>query len=38
MSMAVAGLASRDGVTIDDARHIASSFPGFISLLETARA
>ena len=37
MSMAVAGLASRDGVTIDDARHIASSFPGFVSLLETAR-
>ncbi len=34
MSMAVAGLASRDGVQIDDASPIATSFPGFESLLE----
>jgi 3-phosphoshikimate 1-carboxyvinyltransferase len=33
MSMAVAGLASRDGVEIDDTRPIATSFPGFQSLL-----
>ncbi|MBB3035186.1 3-phosphoshikimate 1-carboxyvinyltransferase [Alteriqipengyuania lutimaris] len=36
MSMAVAGLASRDGVEIDDASPIATSFPGFESLLEQA--
>ena len=34
MSMAVAGLASRDGVEIDDARPIATSFPGFEALLD----
>ena len=33
MSMAVAGLASRDGVEIDDTRPIATSFPGFEALL-----
>jgi 3-phosphoshikimate 1-carboxyvinyltransferase len=38
MSMAVAGLASRSGVEIDDTRPIATSFPGFISLLEGAAA
>ncbi len=34
MSMAVAGLASRDGVEVDDIRPIATSFPRFIQLLE----
>ena len=34
MSMAVAGLASRDGIEIDDTRPIATSFPNFIALLE----
>lgn len=33
MSMAVAGLASRDGVEVDDTRPIATSFPDFLSLL-----
>ena len=33
MSMAIAGLASRDGVEIDDTRPIATSFPAFESLL-----
>lgn len=33
MSMAVAGLASRDGVEIDDTRPIATSFPAFETLL-----
>ena len=33
MSMAVAGLASRDGVLVDDTRPIATSFPMFESLL-----
>lgn len=36
MSMAVAGLASRDGIEVDDTRPIATSFPGFIALLEGA--
>ncbi|GMN03594.1 3-phosphoshikimate 1-carboxyvinyltransferase [Erythrobacter sp. MTPC3] len=36
MSMAVAGLASRDGVSIDDTAPIATSFPTFLGLLETA--
>ncbi|MEQ8411472.1 MAG: 3-phosphoshikimate 1-carboxyvinyltransferase [Erythrobacter sp.] len=36
MSMAVAGLASREGVTLDDAAPIATSFPGFMNLLEQA--
>ena len=34
MSMAVAGLASRDGVEVDDTRPIATSFPMFEALLE----
>jgi 3-phosphoshikimate 1-carboxyvinyltransferase len=34
MSMAVAGLASRDGVQVDDARPIATSFPNFEALLD----
>jgi len=34
MSMAVAGLASRGGVEIDDIRPIATSFPTFTALLE----
>lgn len=36
MSMAVAGLASRAGVEIDDTRPIATSFPAFESLLDGA--
>lgn len=36
MSMAVAGLASRAGVEVDDTRPIATSFPIFESLLATA--
>ena len=34
MSMAVAGLVSRDGVEVDDTRPIATSFPMFEALLE----
>jgi 3-phosphoshikimate 1-carboxyvinyltransferase len=34
MSMAVAGLASRDGVEVDDTRPIATSFPQFEALLD----
>ncbi|MEO6152140.1 MAG: 3-phosphoshikimate 1-carboxyvinyltransferase [Croceibacterium sp.] len=34
MSLAVAGLASRNGVEIDDTRPIATSFPAFEALLE----
>jgi 3-phosphoshikimate 1-carboxyvinyltransferase len=34
MSMAVAGLASRDGVEVDDTRPIATSFPNFEALLD----
>jgi 3-phosphoshikimate 1-carboxyvinyltransferase len=34
MSFAVAGLVSRDGVEIDDMRPVATSFPGFIDLLQ----
>ena len=34
MSMAVAGLASRDGVEVDDTRPIATSFPDFEALLD----
>ena len=34
MSMAVAGLASRDGVDVDDTRPIATSFPAFEALLD----
>jgi 3-phosphoshikimate 1-carboxyvinyltransferase len=36
MSMAVAGLASRDGVEIDDLRPIATSFPDFTALIDRA--
>ncbi|NBC87988.1 MAG: 3-phosphoshikimate 1-carboxyvinyltransferase [Alphaproteobacteria bacterium] len=36
MSMAVAGLHSRAGVTLDDIAPIATSFPGFMNLLEQA--
>jgi 3-phosphoshikimate 1-carboxyvinyltransferase len=36
MAMAVAGLVSRDGVTIDDTAPIATSFPDFLSLLNDA--
>ncbi len=36
MSMAVAGLASRDGVEVDDTSPIATSFPNFMELLEGA--
>jgi 3-phosphoshikimate 1-carboxyvinyltransferase len=38
MSFAVAGLASRDGVTIDDLAPVASSFPGFVALMRTLGA
>ncbi len=38
MSMAVAGLVSRDGVAIDDTQPIATSFPTFITLLDTHTA
>ena len=34
MSMAIAGLVSRDGVEVDDTRPIATSFPVFESLLD----
>ena len=34
MSMAVAGLASRSGVEVDDTRPIATSFPVFEALLD----
>jgi 3-phosphoshikimate 1-carboxyvinyltransferase len=34
MSMAVAGLTSRDGVEVDDTRPIATSFPAFEALLD----
>jgi len=36
MSMAIAGLASHDGVSIDDTAPIATSFPTFMDLLEQA--
>ncbi|MEB3414707.1 3-phosphoshikimate 1-carboxyvinyltransferase [Alteriqipengyuania sp. WL0013] len=36
MSMAIAGLASRDGVEVDDTAPIATSFPNFMALLEGA--
>ncbi len=35
MSMAVAGLASKRGVQLDDTRPIGTSFPNFIALLES---
>ncbi len=37
MAMAVAGLASRDGVAVDDTAPIATSFPTFEALLASAR-
>ncbi len=37
MSMAVAGLASADGVEIDDTAPIATSFPNFMRLIEGAQ-
>ncbi|QNE06693.1 3-phosphoshikimate 1-carboxyvinyltransferase [Croceicoccus marinus] len=37
MSMAVAGLASRNGVEVDDTAPIATSFPNFTALLQHAR-
>ena len=36
MAMAIAGLASRDGVRVDDTAPIATSFPTFMELLEAA--
>ena len=36
MSMAIAGLVSRDGVNIDDTAPIATSFPAFLQLLAGA--
>ncbi len=38
MSMAIAGLASRAGVTIDDTAPIATSFPSFMALIDEATA
>ncbi|MGK2910833.1 MAG: 3-phosphoshikimate 1-carboxyvinyltransferase [Sphingobium sp.] len=38
MSFAVAGLVSRNGVTVDDMRPVATSFPGFLDLLRTMGA
>ncbi|WP_298291624.1 3-phosphoshikimate 1-carboxyvinyltransferase [Novosphingobium sp.] len=38
MSMAIAGIASKHGVEVDDTRPIATSFPVFESLLDGARA
>ena len=38
MSLAVAGLASREGVEIDDTRPIATSFPQFEALLAEVTA
>ncbi|WP_423142172.1 3-phosphoshikimate 1-carboxyvinyltransferase [Parablastomonas sp. CN1-191] len=38
MALAVAGLASRGGVRIDDMRPVATSFPTFEALLEQAQA
>ena len=36
MSLAVAGLASREGVEVDDMEPVATSFPGFETMLEEA--
>jgi 3-phosphoshikimate 1-carboxyvinyltransferase len=38
MSFAVAGLVSSDGVTIDDMRPVATSFPTFTALLQNLGA
>ena len=37
MSFAVLGLNSRAPVVVDDARPVATSFPGFVAMLESAR-
>jgi len=36
MSMAIAGLASREGIEVDDTSPIATSFPQFEALLDRA--
>ncbi|MEL7445978.1 MAG: hypothetical protein AAGK02_09205, partial [Pseudomonadota bacterium] len=36
MSMAIAGLVSKDGIEVDDTAPIATSFPTFMELLESA--
>jgi len=38
MSFAVAGLAARDGIRIDDAAPIATSFPTFVAMMKTLGA
>ena len=38
MSFAIAGLVSSNGVTIDDMRPVATSFPGFTALLQSLGA
>jgi 3-phosphoshikimate 1-carboxyvinyltransferase len=38
MSFAVAGLISKTGITIDDMRPVATSFPGFTALLQSIGA
>ena len=38
MSMAIAGLASRHGIEVDDTRPIATSFPVFETLLAEVSA
>lgn len=38
MSFAIAGLVSRNGVAVDDMRPVATSFPGFLDLLQTMGA
>lgn len=38
MSFAIAGLVTRGGLVIDDMRPVATSFPGFVDLLETLQA
>ena len=38
MSFAIAGLVSKNGVTIDDMRPVATSFPGFTALLQSLGA
>jgi len=37
-SEGVGGLASRDGVTIDDMTSVATSFPSFVPLIERLQA
>ncbi|MEJ7935096.1 3-phosphoshikimate 1-carboxyvinyltransferase [Sphingobium sp. AN558] len=38
MSFAVAGLATRGGLTVDDMRPVATSFPGFVAMLRSLGA